>query len=283
MTDTDTRLRAVGLALLFIFVAIATYLALPGTALAGPAIELADPIVAPTDAYADLIAAKRSGGWALALLAGLVMLSRVAARIPGSIGEWLRTGPRATIVAAVAAISVAAFDALALGGGWGAVLFAAVGAGFALLAPVPTPRQRPLEAGHARLAVMLGLIAAGGLVMSCAARQRAASGVGTVLDCEAPALREAVAELIPLGIEALRGLIAVGETDVGRAQLLETLRPIRSAAGRCAVAGAIAALAEPMARSTGLAAAGPGPVERFAAARAELGWPEIRLAGGATL
>jgi pheromone shutdown protein TraB len=101
----------------------------------GPADELDNPLDHPADAYADLVAAKRSGGWALALLAGLVMLARMAVRLPGGIGAWLGVGTRATVVAVVTAGAVAAYDALALGGRLSSVLFAVVGAALALMMP----------------------------------------------------------------------------------------------------------------------------------------------------
>lgn len=106
----------------------------------GPADQLHDPIDDPGPAYDDLVRAKKSGGWALALLAGFVMITRVLARLPGSLGAWFRVGVRATVVAAGGAIGVAAFNALALGGTWIAVLFAAVGAGLALITPIPPPK-----------------------------------------------------------------------------------------------------------------------------------------------
>lgn len=109
--------------------------AAPAPAPRGPAAELDDPLEHPADAWSDLVAAKRSGGWALALLAGLVMMLRVATRIPGGIGAWLDVGKRATAVAVGAAGAVAAYDALALGGRLSSVLFAIVGAALALMMP----------------------------------------------------------------------------------------------------------------------------------------------------
>lgn len=103
----------------------------------GPSAELDDPLTNPGGAYRDLVAAKDSGGWALALLAGLVMLARMATRLPGGIGAWLGVGTRATVVGIAAAGAIAAYDTLALGGRLGAVLFAIIGAVLALMWPAP--------------------------------------------------------------------------------------------------------------------------------------------------
>lgn len=113
----------------------------PAPAPRGPAAELDDPLEHPADAWGDLVAAKRSGGWALALLAFLVMVARMATRLPGGIGAWLGVGTRATVVAVVTAGAVAAYDALALGGRLSSVLFAIVGAALALMMPQAQPAK----------------------------------------------------------------------------------------------------------------------------------------------
>lgn len=322
MTDASP-LRSVMLALLFLAALAGTFLALgrvahadppasPGVAAAAelapgpagaaspapapkPSDQLDDPLAAPGDAYADLVAAKRSGGWALALLAGLVMLTRTLARLPGAVGAWWRVGARATGLASAGAIGAAAFDALALGGTWIAVLFAAAGAGFALLAPVPPPKPTltgPDGAARATLATLLVVVLAGAALQpACAtARARGAAAAGAFIDCHAPAIQASVAELLPLATQAVLAAISGDGRHVDTDRLREAARPLRSDLGRCALAGAVAAIATPAltprARAEQVMAAGlevDGPALRaaFASVRAELGWPDVRGAGGA--
>ena len=112
-----------------------------GSAEAPPSTTIDDPIVAPSAAWDDLKAARKTS-WPLAVLAGLIMLARLA----GSAGSkmkalaWLGKGKAAFAAAGVLAVATAAFDVLALGGSWVSVLTAAAAAGFALMVPTPTAK-----------------------------------------------------------------------------------------------------------------------------------------------
>lgn len=112
-----------------------------------PSETLHDPLT-DLGASIDDLAAARHVGWALATLGALIMLSRslqVAGRRWPAVGwlAWLNTGSRGFALAGLAAVGAAAFDALALGGTWLAVAFAAFGSLLALLSPgAPLPARR---------------------------------------------------------------------------------------------------------------------------------------------
>jgi hypothetical protein len=114
-----------------------------------------------------------------------------------------------------------------------------------------TPR-RP-EGGFVRGGLLTCLIAAtiiavgGGLITSCAARQRTAAGVVAFLECEAPHVdAELLAEAKGVAIAAADQWISgSGHTDL--AKLRAAARPLKSDLMRCALDGAIAALLTPTA------------------------------------
>lgn len=121
-----------------------------GSAASSPALptadQLHDPLTNPILAYDDARTLK-TGGWALALLGGLVMVSKglagANAKWPNSsLLSWLAKGKTAVIVAGVAALAIAAFNALVLGGGWAAALIAAGGVALTVIHPV-TPAKPP--------------------------------------------------------------------------------------------------------------------------------------------
>ncbi|MEO7895901.1 MAG: hypothetical protein ABIR65_01260 [Pseudolysinimonas sp.] len=172
------------------------------TVTATPADALHDPLVAPAAAFDDVRAAQKIG-WPLAVLAVLVMLSRVL----GGAGTrwsvpwlaWLAKGTAAFVVGGLGSVSAAAFNALALGGTWFAVVAAAVGAGLALTSP--TTRPVAAQPGFARLGVLLAIAAlTTGLLAStgCATLKRTAgAAVGALVDCTAPKLRARIAQVEP--------------------------------------------------------------------------------------
>ena len=233
--------------MLYVFVgAAALYIALALLAIvrahAGPADGLHDPLTAaPLDTWADLARAKSAGGWALALVAALVMVARTATRIPGAIGAWLGTGRRATIVAGVAAVAVAAYDVLAAGGTWAAVLLAVIGAALAAMhpvAPAPSPTSTDVGAAIGVLALMIGAMS----LPSCATlRRSAAVGVSTVLDCTTPDLRGIASDGWDVARAALPGYID-GSGHVDTATLTAQWKTLKSDAGKCFLSGGIAAL-----------------------------------------
>jgi hypothetical protein len=110
-----------------------------GPAPKAPSVELHNPVTDPIAAFDDVKAAKKLG-WPLALLALLIMLTRGLGTIGTRWGSmswlaWLGKGSTAVIVSGVGTVATAAFNTLALGGTWFAVMMAAAGAFFALLAP----------------------------------------------------------------------------------------------------------------------------------------------------
>lgn len=106
---------------------------------------LHDPIAQPLEAIGDLRQAKRQG-WALLAFAVLVMLTRVgvvASQRYKSLA-FLAKGHVHLALAATAAFSLAAYNALALGGSLYAALIAA--GGVALYAILPQPKTNATTA-----------------------------------------------------------------------------------------------------------------------------------------
>lgn len=103
-----------------------------------PSDTLADPVDDPIEAVYDVRSSWREG-WALGLLAALVIVSRglgtARRRWPSSgLLRWMGGRP-GLLVLGVGTVGAAAFDALALGGSWFAAAIAAIGAALALLEP----------------------------------------------------------------------------------------------------------------------------------------------------
>lgn len=104
-----------------------------------PPPELHNPVTHPAAALSDLQQAKKSG-WALALFALLVMLTRAGVHLSAqfkSLG-FLAKGRAHFVIAAVGALAVAGYNALALGGSIYAAIIAAGGA--LLYVVMPTPK-----------------------------------------------------------------------------------------------------------------------------------------------
>lgn len=149
------------------------------------------------------------------------------------------------------------------------------------------------------LAVLLLGLAGAGSMASCTAaqaRQVAAAGAIAALDCEDGHIdAQMLADAKALAAAELQRLIAgAAPADIEglKAKLRAELAPIKSDAGRCGVAGALAAIAalatspDPGTATSALVAAGPDPAlmrAAFGAAARELGWPAVRLPGGTVL
>lgn len=110
-----------------------------GGATPAPDAQLDDVLKDPVAAYNDVKALYKLG-WPFALLGGLVVVLRgvgtASKRWPKFPGlAKLASGKLAVVIASATTIVVVAFNALALGGTWPAILFAAGVAGFALWSP----------------------------------------------------------------------------------------------------------------------------------------------------
>lgn len=141
-------MRTLVLSLLILLFAVSTAFALADAGVvandagvSSPSAELDNPIESPRAAFDDLKAAKKTS-WPLAVLAGLIMLLRTAAKVGAKFKSfgWLAKGKAAVATAGALVVATAAFDVLAMGGSWVSVLTAAAAAGFALLVPVAAPK-----------------------------------------------------------------------------------------------------------------------------------------------
>ncbi len=127
--------------------------------------------------------------------------------------------------------------------------------------------------GH--MAIGFAFVLAIGTV-SCAARQRTASGVDAFLNCEASNLAQAMVDLVPLGITQVRTWIT-GEGEVDTAKMRVDLAAIHSDLGRCIMAAGVAAVGgTTTARSL---VARPDLRGEFSSVRGELAWPVVRVSG----
>ncbi len=101
---------------------------------AKPADKLHDPAAAPSAAWDDLKAARKDG-WAIAVFAALVMLSKLASRLGKNVKllAALGKGKVAVVVGAVGALATACYNAAATGGAWSAMIMAGAAAVFGYL------------------------------------------------------------------------------------------------------------------------------------------------------
>lgn len=107
-----------------------------GSGVTAPSAALHDPLEQPAAAWDDVKAARKTS-WPLAVLAGAILLLRLAAGAAKRFAwlSFLSKGKTAFGIAAGATVAAAAFDVLALGGSWVSVLTAAGAAVFALWKP----------------------------------------------------------------------------------------------------------------------------------------------------
>lgn len=162
------------------------------------------------------------------------------------------------------------------------------------LRPAASPPSSgpPTGAASTALSVLtvITVIVGGGLASSCvAARQRGAAAVGAFFDCEAADLPpDVLKDATALASLGMRNAIS-GSGKVDETILKADIEPLSGDLWRCAIAGAIAALATPVPTTPGAPAAAPLEVDgaelrrAFARVRGELGWAPVRLAGGETL
>lgn len=161
------------------------------------------------------------------------------------------------------------------------------------LAVAPAPRDS--QAGYTRRGLM-GLLAALGipvLVLACTmtqARQTTAVGTVAALDCEAAHLTgAALGDLVGLAEKTVQGWIsgsAPADLATLRAKVKADLALFKTDAGRCAIAGALAAIGSVVSRpgeATSALVGGPDPMMARAAFALEAraaAWPALQIAGG---
>lgn len=165
------------------------------------------------------------------------------------------------------------------------------------LAIAPAPRDK--QAGKVRDSVLLAMAAAGLLsygvlfVASCSAtqaRQTIAAGAVAALDCEAQHLTgESLGDLRGLAERTVQGWISgakVADLDTLRAKVKADLALFKTDAGRCAIAGAVAAIgAAASTPGTAVSALSSGADPTMARAAFALearaaAWPALVLASG---
>lgn len=153
--------------------------------------------------------------------------------------------------------------------------------------PTDTVPAKPDGVTSGTIGILAVLLLGAGLTLQpgCAARQRGAAGAEAYLDCEAPALHDAIADTASWAKDRIVSLIlGSGKPDYSR--LREAMGYLKSDVGKCAYAAAIAALTyQPPAGVTEQALSGGPVVDKaalraaFVAARADLGWGEVRTNG----
>lgn len=130
----------------------------------------------------------------------------------------------------------------------------------------------------AAAALVLVVAVAGATQTACISRAQVASGTAAGLNCEAPAIKTLVADIIPLAIAEITKWIS-GSGTVAAAGLKADLAAIKGDAPRCALDAAVAILTAPSAPAKpGAPAAAPMAIDRallatsYAGIRADLGW-----------
>lgn len=176
----------------------------------------------------------------------------------------------------------------------------------AVRAPVPVPSglaiapplPRDPQAGSVTMLNLLSIVLVGGVIgatvfIGCTAtqaRQTSAAGAIATLDCEAAHLdAQALADAKAFAMAEVQHWLAGGAAPSSDA-IRADLAPIKSDLGRCAIAGALAAVAVLVQPTPGAAISaltvGPDPAQvraAFAVAARRDGWPLVILPGGDAL
>lgn len=244
---------------------------------------LHDPVTSPPIVVlGDLAAARAAGGWSLALLAALVMLARAGASLPGSTGAWLRGGHRGVILAGVATVGVAGYDAYA-SGGVGALTIAVIGAVLALWHPVPPPvPERARQSGRAGLGVMLAVALVGLLITSCATFKKIeTAGKTAIVEC-AKADQASLLDLtVTLAIDSVASILKIGAVDWSVLEARAAAKGLVD--GGCAYAKFVALMKGTTPPVQSLISAPDPAVASLDSLRAKFGGARWRLADGSVL
>jgi hypothetical protein len=156
----------------------------------------------------------------------------------------------------------------------------------ALAMPRNLRRRLPAIATHAGrlfLATLLGLlpaVALGGAVASCnSLRGGAGAAAGAFIDCEAPAIADALPDLLPFARAEIERVIDPSTGNVDTTKLLTDLRGVTSNLGRCAIAAAFAAIS-PTPGAASLTTSHNADISAsFSVVRTELHWPDLHVSG----
>jgi hypothetical protein len=276
---------------------------LPSIALAEPP----DPIGVATvsiDALWNLVA---TYGWTWGGMAlGFTLLRDLLRRNEST--HWIAQGRALAWVTVAVGIGITAVQAHFQGAPWAGVVITGILAAFKLIDPntiapnttMPPVAPAVVERGdvgaeytirrptlrHPPMATLaLALLALGlsvlGIATACGARQRTAAGVGAFLDCEAANLpQDTLADATALASAELRHLIS-GSGVVDADALKEDMAPLTTDLLRCAMAGAIAALA-PLPVALRVASAADAR-QAFIVAKSQLGWGQVKPVGSAEI
>ncbi len=256
----------------------------------------------PADVVARAVEdSTREHGWALAVIVGVILISRALKRARG---RWPASraldwagGKVGIALIGAGVVCSAALDALVLGGSWTAAGLAAIGTVLYLLDPDQRPSlaardftdEPPTQAGFVAGTLLvwlatLALLVAGAGLASCSGVQRAA---GSVVDCATGSAPSLTSQFGPLADDAIAAATREdGSIDVDR--LKRAARNFAWDTAGCVFAVAIArAMAVSAPRGLLATPGGPKPAQLRAAweaVRAEqLGGRRFELAGGTVM
>lgn len=237
-----------------------------------------DPIDNPGGALESARAAYRDGGGIGLTLVICFLLVLLARRYV----SWLQTGRRAVVVASILTALVTAIATFTGEGPTLAWLIGAVTSGVLLyLRPEAPPPAAPST--RAVTSPILFVLAAGLLLLtSCTGTQRSAvrhagaAGVDAGLVCQQSSLTGLAGETYELARGYLWSRIS-GDGEVDTEAIRAAAREVRSDAGRCAFAAAMASLTDLLAQRRGALAVGPSPAQQMRQAFAEVQQFEWRV------
>lgn len=213
--------------------------------------------------------------------------------------HWLSQGKLLSVLTGVSMI-LAAVVAWHFAGAPASGIMTAVFAAWTLYSHSTVP-QKPAangdgggvgggDAGKSAAAVLsvllLGSVAVTQASCSASTKGRVVNGATAALNCESDSLKPLVAELVPIATSYVLSLISSDGKAVDTNALSKAWSGVKSDQGRCALATAIAVLADPVAPKAGVAMAAGLEVDSAALKAAYLevrvqhGWGETVTAAG---
>lgn len=194
--------------------------------------------------------------------------------------HWFAQGKNLAYVIAAVGTGITALEAHFSGTAWSGVAITAVLSLFKLINPTGKAAPAGNAAGGA---AVLALLVLGGLAapeVGCGSglKGRAVNAGVAALNCEAPELQSLVQELLPLAVQYVTSVISPDGKSVDTASLKKAWSTVKSDQGRCALATAVATLANPEPAKAGQAMAAPLVADRavllkaYGEVAAEHGW-----------